>query len=687
MESHGNNRQELIAEIAELRAQLAEIETDRAKYRQIEQDLAKERNLLRVLIDHFPDLIYVKDRESRFIVGNLAVAQLMGTVPDDLVGKTDFDFYPRDTAMPYFEDEQRIIQSGESLVNREEHSLDQQTGKSGWLLTTKVAYTDPMGEIVGVVGIGRDVTALKEAQIALVQAKSEAESASRAKSAFLANMSHELRTPLNAIIGYSELLKEDCEDLGYTDFISDIEKIRIAGTHLLSLINDILDFSKIEAGKMELNLEEFDVGSMLAAIDSTVRPLIEKNANTLHIEMDDNLGSMVADVTKVRQIILNLMSNAAKFTERGQITLDVSGRAEHGTDYIRFAVRDTGMGMTSEQAGRIFSEFTQADASTTRKFGGTGLGLAISQRFCQMMGGIIEVESAMGAGSTFTVQLPRRVQREQDQAIVSTSKQPKDPSIDLPHDAMTILVIDDDATARDLLTRALLKEGFRVETAADGRQGLELSRRIRPDVITLDVLMPGMDGWAVLQELKADADLTDIPVIMLSMIDEKHLGFSLGASDYLMKPVNRQQMIDILEKYRRSGVVRTLRVLVVEDDVDVRTMLSMILKDENWHVVEASDGREALEKVSEEIPDLILLDLMMPDLDGFEFVAELQQRSERQHIPIIVLTAKELSVQEQEKLRGSVERIMVKRSFNYLEFISAIREQLDKPITVRNGDD
>ncbi len=683
MEGHGKSRPDLMAEIAELRAQLAETESSRSNYQQIQQELTRERNLLRVLIDHFPDLIYVKDRQSRFMVGNLAVAQLMGTAPDDLVGKTDFDFYPRETALPYFEDEQRIIETGEPLINREEHSLDQQAGKSGWLLTTKVPYTDHLGEIVGIVGIGRDVTDLKEAQIALVQAKSEAESASRAKSAFLANMSHELRTPLNAIIGYSELLKEDCEDLGYTDFILDIEKIRVAGTHLLSLINDILDFSKIEAGKMELNLEEFDVGSMLVAVESTVRPLIEKNSNTLHIEIDENLGAMVADVTKVRQVILNLLSNAAKFTEHGQITLDVSEGTEHGVDYIRFDVRDTGVGMTPEQVARIFSEFTQADASTTRKFGGTGLGLAISRRFCQMMGGTIDAESTFGVGSTFTVQLPRRVQQPQDRA----SEQPIAPAADLPHDAMTILVIDDDATARDLLTRALMKEGFRVEIAADGRQGLERARVVRPDVITLDVLMPGMDGWAVLRELKADDNLSDIPVIMISMIDEKPLGFSLGASDYLMKPVNRHEMISILEKYRQSDVVRTSRVLVVEDDVDVRAMLTKILSDENWRVVEAGDGVEALEKISEEMPDLILLDLMMPDLDGFEFLAELRQYSERKQIPVIVLTAKELNPHELEKLRGSVESIMVKRSFNHGEFISAIREQLNKPRGVRNEDE
>ena len=500
-------------------------------------------------------------------------------------------------------------------------------------------------------------------------------------------MSHELRTPLNAIIGYSELLKEDCEDQGLTDFIADIEKIRTAGTHLLALINDILDFSKIEAGKMELNIETFALSSMLAAIESTAYALIEKNANTLRIEAGDDLGDMVADVTKVRQIILNLLSNAAKFTEQGLIELHASRSTELERDIITFVVRDTGMGMTPEQIGRIFGEFTQADVSTTRKFGGTGLGLAISQRFCQMMGGSIEVQSELGTGSTFTVRLPGHVHEIQDKPVQTLVEQIDVARTDYPHDALTILIIDDDAVARDLLARTLRKEGFRVETAADGWQGLDRARLIRPDVITLDVLMPGIDGWSVLQQLKADPDLTDIPVIMISMIDEKPLGFSLGASDYLIKPVNRQQMISTLKKYRRSGVVQTSRVLVVEDDPEVRAMLCKVLTDENWLVTEASDGGEAMKLVAEEIPDLILLDLMMPDVDGFEFLAELRQIPEWQNIHVIVLTAKELDRQEQDKLRGSAGKIMVKRGFDYMEFVSAIREQLEKPTGTQNGND
>ncbi|MBI5961815.1 MAG: response regulator [Chloroflexi bacterium] len=653
MDSHDKTRHQLMSEIAELRAQLAEIQTSRSKYQQAEQELAKERNLLRVLIDNFPDLIYIKDREGHFIVSNLAVAHLMGTMPDDLVGKTDFDFYPRDIAVPYYEDEQRIIQFGESLINREEHSLDQKTGKSGWLLTTKVPYTDPTGDIVGIIGIGRDITALKEAQMALEQAKSEAEAASRTKSAFLANMSHELRTPLNAIIGYSELIEEECADLGQDNFIPDLKKIQTAAKHLLALVNDILDLSKIEAGKMDLYLEIINVPHMINDIAVTVTPLMEKNANRLEVTCPGDLGTMYADLTKVRQVIFNLLSNAAKFTKEGIVKLDVSRRSDSDQEWIVIHVADTGIGMTPDQVSRLFSDFSQADSSTTRKYGGTGLGLSISKHFCQMMGGAVAAQSDYGKGSIFTVQLP--VTAPQAKPAPSTAAlQP----VEVSPGTDTVLVIDDDPAVCELMVRFLSKEGFRVEIASSGPEGIQRARELHPQVITLDVMMPGMDGWAVLSALKADPELSSIPVVMVTMVSDKNIGFALGASDYLTKPVNREQLVGVLRKYEAQRP--EAQILVVEDDPDVRSILALVLRKEGWNVIEAESGQSALAQIAQVRPALILLDLMMPEMNGFEFIDELRKTESWRSIPIVVVTAMSLSPEARLRLTEQVQKVFQK---------------------------
>ncbi|MEO6906706.1 MAG: response regulator, partial [Abditibacteriaceae bacterium] len=647
----------------------------------------------RSLIEASPDPLVTISAQGKITDVNEASVHATGVAREQLIG-TDFSDYftsPDEARAGY----QKAFSEGS--VRDYPLAIRHTTGRIMDVLYNGSVYKDDSGKVLGVFAAARDVTQrkrfeqslqennveLERAIAAAAKAKETAESANRTKSLFLANMSHELRTPLNAILGYSEMLQEEAEDQDLPDFLPDLQEIHGAGKQLLALINDILDLSKIEAGKMELYLETFSVPELIEEVVGTIRPLVEANANTLRVLCAPDLGAMHSDITKMRQSLFNLLSNAAKFTTNGAILLEVSRETMEDREWIQFRIADTGIGMTEEQLIKLFQTFTQADTSTTRKFGGSGLGLALTRRFCQMMGGDVTVNSVPGESSTFTIKVP---------AVVS-EPDPSEPEISTPLEVLptiardthalvealpsigsSILVIDDDANQRELMRRFLTGEGFFVQTASNGEEGLRLARQLLPVAITLDVMMPGMDGWTVLTALKADVSVRDIPVIMLTMMDDKKRGYALGAADYATKPVDRKRLLQILKKY--SCPHPPCPVLLVEDDAPTRHMMRLMLEKAGWSVSEAENGRVALESVAANRPVLILLDLMMPDVDGFEFAAQLHHHPEWRSIPIVVLTAKDLTDSDLLRLNGNVHQILDKGGRSREELMHEVRDLL-----------
>ena len=641
--------------------------------------------------------------QGRYLSANPALARILGYASPSALIEGITDINQQLYVKPNRRAEFIAAMQANPVVSGFESQVYRQDGSIIWISENSRAVRDATGRIVCYEGTVEDITESKEASVALKQAKEAAVAASRAKSTFLANMSHELRTPLNAIIGYGEILAEEAEDSGYGDLVPDLERICNAGRNLLTLINDILDISKIEAGRMDLYPEAFNISTLIESVISTAQPLVDRNGNTLEVECDSEIEMMIADVTKVQQILLNLLSNAAKFTTAGQIKLKVSSALPEpqnleyresensATSFIQFQVSDTGIGMSPEQLDILFQPFTQGDASTTRRYGGTGLGLTISQRFCQMMGGSITVESQLDRGSTFTVILPTEVKNPKPETgeVIEEEDDWKPPISSLitqhcitpvtatANSQHTILVIDDDLMAQDLIVRSLTAEGIKIETASSGQEGLRKAKELHPDAITLDIMMPSMDGWTVLSALKADPELADIPVIVLSFVSNKTRGFALGASDYLIKPVDGKRLGNLVRKYQHqhhdddSNPIN--HILIVEDDVTARQMLRELLERDGWRVWEAEDGSTALKQLTQHTPSLILLDLVLPQISGFELIDLLRNTPDWARIPIIVTTAMDLTSRESSQLQGCVEQILQKGSYNCEDLLRDIR--------------
>jgi signal transduction histidine kinase/CheY-like chemotaxis protein len=498
------------------------------------------------------------------------------------------------------------------------------------------------------------------------------EMASQHKSQFVASMSHELRTPLNAIIGLTEMMVSNAPRFGTEKAAEPLRRVHRAGTHLLGLINQVLDLSKIEAGKLELSPETVNLAPLLEDVIGTARQLAEQNKNRLVLEAQENLGQLTVDPMRLRQILLNLLSNACKFTKQGEVKLRVK-KVVDGRNWIEIAVADTGIGMTPEQRAKLFEEFTQADSSTARQYGGTGLGLAITRKLARMMGGDVTVTSEPGKGSVFTVRLPGSA----DATRSSTGS-------DGPHSpaAGCVLVIDDDATARELIADHLKAEGFSVVTAAGGVEGLKLAKELRPTAITLDVMMPDLDGWSVLAALRRDPELADIPVIMITIVDEHRRGIALGAAGYLTKPIDRERLHRLVSRFRAP--VPPTRVLLVEDDAVQRERMRGWLEGPQWTVQEAENGRDALKRIEESKPDVILLDLMMPEMDGFAVVAALQKEVGWRDIPVIVITSLDLDAKDRERLNAGVQFVLVKERFRPADLVERIRRLVQRRPAVSN---
>lgn len=486
--------------------------------------------------------------------------------------------------------------------------------------------------------VTNSLRALQETQLKLIESEKRAQEATQAKSAFLANMSHELRTPMNAILLYSEILQDDAADLGMDDFVTDLKKIQGAGKHLLALINGILDLSKIEAGRMDLYLESFSVQNLVQDVITTVKPLVEKNSNRLELEYGSNVANMRADITKLRQTLFNLLSNASKFTENGSIRLRVERQGNGEGDWYTFSVRDSGIGMTAEQMGKLFQDFSQADASTTRKYGGTGLGLAISRRFCQMMGGDITVTSEIGVGSCFIISLPAQVTNSK----IATTGQGQPLANSTEVFTPSVLIIDEQAETLALIQNILVTENSTLEivTALGLEAGLSQARELRPAFIALNLVASEPRGWEILNHLKSEPDLASIPVLVLTIQPEAVPLEIPDAAEYMTKPVERSHLLAVIKEYLPG--LKDAPVLVVEDDENLRSGIARLLDKEGLEVNEAANGSEALDSLFTEVPGLILLDLLMPVMDGFEFIIELHKNAAWRSIPVIIMTSRNI---------------------------------------------
>jgi len=672
---------------------------DVSRQMRAEEALAQERSLLRTLVESLPDYIYAKDLESRFLLLNTPGARMMGAqTPDELLGKTDFDIYSKELASQYYADEQRVFQTGQPLVGQAEPCWDPVTNSAKWLLTTKVPFRDGSGRIIGLVGSGRDITASRLVAEELQKAKEGAEAASRAKSEFLANMSHEVRTPMNAILGMTDLALDTELSPEQREYLS---TVKASAESLMTVINDILDFSKIEAGKLDMECIDF---SLLDNLEETTRSLASP-AQEKGLELVCDVGPEVparvlGDPTRLRQIITNLLGNAIKFTERGEVALEVevetvdrtgAGPADQDGITLHFTIRDTGVGIPPEQQKLIFQAFSQADGTTTRRFGGTGLGLTISTRLVEMMGGRIWVESEVGQGSRFHFTARFGVGKD---VPITRDTEPAS-LVDVP-----VLVVDDNATNRRLLEARLRSWHMQPESVSSGVEALTRMQqacdggRAFP-LLLVDSHMPEMDGFMLVEKIREHPEMAGTTIVMLTSAGQRGDAArcrNLGIVGYLPKPIRQAELRDAIADVLGRGPSeaaapelvtrhtlreqrRGLRILLAEDNA-VNQKLAIRALEKFGHVVSvACDGEQALAALEESTFDLILMDVQMPKLDGFETTRAIRERElgTQLHRPIIAMTAYAMKGDREKCLAAGMDAYVSKpiRADELLEAIDA----------------
>ena len=667
---------------------IASKRNDESERGRTEDELARERNLLRTLIDNLPDLIYVKDTRRRFLIANKRLAEVLGvSSPEELIGKTVFDFYPEEIARACDESDQAVLRTGHPLINFEEPLYDP-TGKTEWVLTTLVPLRDSRGQVVAFVGIDRDITERKKAEKHLQEAKESAQKANRAKSEFLANMSHEIRTPMNGILGMTDLALETELTPEQREYL---EMVKTSADSLLTVINDILDFSKIEAGKLDIDAVEFDLRDSLDETMKTLALRADQKGLELLCQVRPGVPEVVrGDPTRLRQVVVNLVGNAIKFTKQGEVEVRVETQAQdRETLTLHFTVSDTGIGIPPEKQKLIFEAFSQADSSTTRKYGGTGLGLTISTSLVQMMGGEIWLESEVGRGTQFHFTVRLGLGDRTVEAVPTTIEKLS---------GLKVLVVDDNRTNRRILEEVLGRWGMRPVLAASGEEALarlaEASEAREPyGLVLTDVNMPEMDGFTLVERIRQRPELAAATIVMLTSAGQRGDAprcRELGVAAYLTKPIrqselreavvrvfmDREQEGDALlltrhsmRESRRPTV--SLQVLLAEDNLVNQRLAIRLIEKRGHGVVVANNGREVLAALEKESFDLVLMDVQMPGLDGFEATAAIREKERQRggHLPIIAMTA--------HAIKGDRERCLAAGMDDYLA----------KPLRVQELDD
>ncbi|MBV8077138.1 MAG: response regulator [Planctomycetaceae bacterium] len=681
------------------RRMIDEVSTREGQLKLARDELSRSERHFRSLIENASDIITVLSRDGTILYKSPSVTRLLGYSPEELRGQSAFEqIHPEDRGVVADHLALHVRGDGRPLRYRHLH-------RDGSYRTLEAISTDLTEDpaVGGIVVNSRDVTEreiaetevrelntqlrelnadldrrvkLKTAELQnkmeeLEAAKDATDAAMKAQESLLSNVAHDLRTPLTIVIGYSQDLLRKAKKKGQDAFVPDLKLIVNRGNDLLELINDLLNLSKAMNDKgVDIELTTFDVAGMIRDRMEGIGTVAQKYGNTVEFRPAEGLGAMTADAAKVWRVLMNLLSNACKFTKDGTIVLEAAREpADNGDgDRIVFQVRDTGMGMNPEQLARLFHRFEQVDASSAKRQLGVGLGLSICLLYCRAMGGEIRVESEVGKGTTFTVRLPAEVRPAAPPPRAPKRADERPAPADT---ANLILIIDDDASVCELMRRNLGDEGYQTRAASSGEEGLRLAKQLHPSAIILDIVMPGIDGWAVLAALKTDAETIDIPIIMASMLDEKERGYRLGADDYVTKPFGRDRLTEIIRKH--VGGRPSARLLVVEDDPEARGRLRDALRGQGWTVSEASDGFEALARIEADRPDLVLMDLMLPRMNGFEVIEEIRKHKAWESVPVIVITGAEINAEVRHRLESQVEQILQKGLFSRDQLLEEIR--------------